>query len=135
MLMSSSRALDCETIISLYAQRFKIEGMFGELKNRMGGFAYHFWTRSLEKRKKGTIPVLPQDKEALHDVEMTQSEGIWGRFTGWLRIVRTNYPSIWVTKQVVSEDFHRFLPKLKRLRVFGNIINSMRADAFLYKAA
>jgi hypothetical protein len=159
ILMSSSRALEGETIISLYAQRFKIEGLFGELKNRMGGFAYHFWTYSLEKRKKGALPVLPKDKRMLHDVKMskksietyvfchcvsyailaglglTESKGIWGRFTGWLRIVRTTYPSIWVTKQVVSEDFHRFLPKLKRLRVFGNIIESMRTDAFLYKAA
>jgi hypothetical protein len=48
---------------------------------------------------------------------------------------RTSYPSTWVTKQVVSEDFQRFLPKLKRLRVFGNIIESMRTDAFLYKTA
>jgi hypothetical protein len=39
MLMSTSRALDGETIISLYAQRYKIEGLFGELKNRLGGFA------------------------------------------------------------------------------------------------
>ncbi|MHB9293453.1 hypothetical protein Holit_02575 [Hollandina sp. SP2] len=158
MLMSSSRTLGGEAIISLYTQRFKIEGLFGELKNRLGGFAYHFWTYSLEKRKKGALPVLPRDKKMLHDVAMTkrsietyvfchclsyciltglgltQSNGIGGRFTGWLRIVRTNYPSIWVTKQVVAEDFHRFLPKLKRLRVFGNIIESMRTDAFLYQA-
>jgi hypothetical protein len=66
---------------------------------------------------------------------LTESKGIWGRFTGWLRIVRTEYPSIWVTKQVVSEEFHRFLPKLKHLRAFDNIIKSMRTDAFLYKAA
>jgi hypothetical protein len=134
MLMPSSRTVDCETIISLYAQRFKIEGLFGELKNRMGGFACHFWTYSLEKRKKGTVPVLPKDKRMLHDVAMTKksietyvfchclgyailtglaitrSKGIWGRFTGWLRIVRTNYPTVWITKQVVSEDFQRFLP-------------------------
>jgi hypothetical protein len=159
MLMSSSRALDGESIISLYAHRFKREGLFGELKNRLGGFAYHFWTYSLEKRKKGTLPVLPKDKRMLHDVAMTkksietyvfcqclsygilvvlgltESKGIWGRFTGWLRIVRTNYPSIWVTKQVVSEEFQRFLPKLKHMRVFGNIIESMRTDAFLYKTA
>jgi hypothetical protein len=150
MPMSTSRALDGETIISLYAQRFKIEGLFGELKNKLGGFACHFWTYSLEKRKKGTLPVLARDKKMLYDVGMTkksietyvfcqclsyailtglgltQSEGIWGRFTGWLRIVRTRYPSIRVTKQVVSEDFYRFLPKLKRLRVFDNIIESMR---------
>jgi hypothetical protein len=159
MLMSSSRDFDGETIISLYAQRFKIEGLFGELKNRMGGFAYHFWTFSLEKRKKGALPVLPKDRRMLHDVAMTKksietyvfchclgyailtglaltgSEGIWGRFTGWLRIVRTRYPTIWVTKQVVSEEFQRYLPKLKRLRVFNDIIASMRTDAFLYKSA
>jgi hypothetical protein len=159
MLMSSSRALTGETIICLYTQRFKIEGLFGELKNRLGGFAYHFWTYSLEKRKKGTLPVLPKDKRMLHDVAMTkksietyvlchclgyviltglaisQSKGIWGRFTGWLRIVRREYPTVWVTKQVVSEDFQRFLPKLKHLRVFGNIIETMRTDAFLYKTA
>jgi hypothetical protein len=51
MLMSTSRALDCPTIISLYADPFKIEGWFGEMKNRLGGFAYHVWTYSLEKRK------------------------------------------------------------------------------------
>jgi hypothetical protein len=159
ILMSSSRAFDGETIISLYARRFKIEGLFGELKNRLGGFAYHFWTFSLEKRKKGGLPVLPRDKKMLGDIEMTkksmetfvfcqclsytiltglglrQSAGIWGRFSGWLRTVRTGYPSVWVTKQVVSEEYQRFLPKLKRLRVFGTIIESMRTDAFLYKTA
>jgi hypothetical protein len=105
------------------------------------------------------LPVLPKDKRMLHDVEMTkksietyvfchclsyaimtglgltQSKGIWGRFTGWIRVVRTEYPSIWVTKQVISEDFQRLLPKLKHLRVFSNIIESMRIDAFLYKTA
>jgi hypothetical protein len=40
---------------------------------------------------------------------LTESEGMWGRFRGWLRTV----------------DFHRFLPKLKRLKVFGNIIESI----------
>jgi hypothetical protein len=134
-----------------------IEGLFGELKNRPGGFAYYFWTYSLEKRKKDALPVLPKDKKILKDVEMTkksietyvfchclvygiltglrimQSQGIRGKFTGWLRVVRTEYPTIWVTRQVVSDDFHRYAPKLKRLRVFGHIIESMRTDAFLYK--
>jgi hypothetical protein len=157
--MCSSRVFDGETIIWLYAQRFKIEGLFGELKNKLGGFAYHFWTFSLERRKKGKIPVLPKDKRMVHDVVMTKKsietyvfcqclsyvilvglgmsrcEGIWGRFTGWLRKVRTRYPPIWVTKQVILEEFHRFLPKMKHMRVFGNIIESMRTDAFLYKTA
>jgi hypothetical protein len=71
----------------------------------------------------------------LTGLALTGREGIWGRFTGRLRTVRTSYPLLWVTKQVVSEDFHRYLPKLKRLRVFRNIIESMRTEDFLYKAA
>jgi hypothetical protein len=129
------------------------------LKNRPGGFGYHFRTCALEKRKKGTEPVLPRDKKMRYDIAMTKksmetfvfchclgyviltglalrgSEGIWGQFRRRLRKVRTSYPSLWVTKQVVSEDFHLFLPKLKRLRVFGDIIESMCTDAFLYKTA
>jgi hypothetical protein len=72
MLMSSSRALDCRTIVSLYAQRFKIEGLFGELKNRLGRCACHFWAYSLEKRKKGALLVLPRDKKMLHDAVMAK---------------------------------------------------------------
>jgi hypothetical protein len=49
--------------------------------------------------------------------------------------VRTAYPSIWVTKQVISEEYQRYLPELKGLKVFGNIIKFMRTDAFLYKTA
>jgi hypothetical protein len=159
ILMSTSRSLDGPTIIGLYARRFKIEGMFGELKNKLGGFAYHFWTFSLEKRKKGTLPVVPKGKGMLYDVAMVKkaieayvcchclsyviltglglsgSKGIWGRFTGRLRIVRTKYPSLWVTKQVVSEEFMRFLPELTHYRAFRPIIESMRDDEFLYKSA
>jgi hypothetical protein len=157
ILMSTSREIECETIIRLYTQRFKIEGLFGEMKKHLGGFAYHFWTYGLAKRKKGTLPVLPKDEGKLHDVTMAKKaiemyvfcrclsyviltglglrerEGIWGRFTGWLREVRTAYPSIWVTK--ISEEYQRFLPELKGLKVFGNIIKFMRTDAFLYKTA
>jgi hypothetical protein len=49
--------------------------------------------------------------------------------------VRTAYPSIWVTKQVISEEYQRYLPELKGLKVFGNIIKFMRTDTFLYKTA
>ncbi|MDR2445894.1 MAG: hypothetical protein LBD58_01170, partial [Treponema sp.] len=55
MLMPSSGDLDRPTIISLYADRFKTEGLFGEMKSRPGGFGRHFWTYSLEKRGKGDI--------------------------------------------------------------------------------
>jgi hypothetical protein len=119
------------------------------MKSRPGGFGRHFWTYSLEKRGKGDIAGSIQSGEKFQEVEtakksmethvfcqglsyavltghgLTESEGMWGRFRGWLRTVRTEYPSVWVTRRVISEDFHRFLPKLKRLKVFGNIIESI----------
>jgi hypothetical protein len=71
----------------------------------------------------------------LAGVGLSESKGIWGRFAGWLWTVRTEYPPVWVTGAVIAEEIHRFLPELKRLRVFRNIIASMRTDTFFYKAA
>jgi hypothetical protein len=90
ILMPSSGTLDCETIISLYAQRFKVEGLFGELKNKLGGFAHHFWTHSLEKRKEGTVPVLPKGKKKFNDVEKTKKSIETYMFCQGLSYVRPN---------------------------------------------
>ena len=37
------------TVIELYARRAKIESMFQEMKQQLGGFRYHFWTSSMPK--------------------------------------------------------------------------------------
>jgi hypothetical protein len=65
ILMSTDLSLTPEEIIILYTLRFKIEGMFGELKHELGGFRYHFWISALEKRKRGEAAVLPTDKEGI----------------------------------------------------------------------
>lgn len=49
ILVSTKLDLDPETIIRLYSYRFRIETMFRELKQQIGGFAYRFWTKSLAK--------------------------------------------------------------------------------------
>ena len=49
ILVSTRLDLDPETIIRLYSYRFRIETMFRELKQQIGGFAYRFWTKSLAK--------------------------------------------------------------------------------------
>ena len=36
-------------IIQLYSYRFRIENTFRELKQELGGFSYHFWTKALPK--------------------------------------------------------------------------------------
>jgi IS4 transposase len=47
--VSTDLELDPIKVIELYAVRFSIEETFRELKQRLFGFAYHFWCKSLPK--------------------------------------------------------------------------------------
>ena len=49
ILVSTDTAMAPETIIELYALRFKIEGCFRQLKQVVAGFAYHFWTAAMPR--------------------------------------------------------------------------------------
>lgn len=53
-----------EDIITAYAYRFKIEAMFREMKQQLGAFCYHFWTKAVPKldryRRKGSDDLLTQ---------------------------------------------------------------------------
>ncbi len=49
ILVSTSLDLPPEAIIRLYSCRFRIESCFRELKQQLGGFSYHFWTRAMPK--------------------------------------------------------------------------------------
>lgn len=49
ILASSDLSLSPEQIIEVYAHRAKIEDCFRQFKMNLGGFGYHFWTKSLPK--------------------------------------------------------------------------------------
>lgn len=49
ILASTDLTLAATDIISLYGYRFKIECTFREMKQQMGGFSYHFWSKSMPK--------------------------------------------------------------------------------------
>jgi len=49
ILVSTLLNLSPTQIIETYSWRFKIEIQFKELKNTLGGFAYHFWSKHMPK--------------------------------------------------------------------------------------
>jgi hypothetical protein len=54
ILVSTDTTMPPETIIELYALRFKIESCFRELKQVVAGFAYHFWTAAMPRLNRFT---------------------------------------------------------------------------------
>lgn len=52
----------------VHACRFKIEAMFREMKQQLGGFCYHFWTHAVPRldryRRKGSADPLAQVKDS-----------------------------------------------------------------------
>ena len=59
ILASTDLTISPLDIIQLYSYRFRIEPMFREMKQEIGGFSYHFWTKALPRLnhfKKKTAP-------------------------------------------------------------------------------
>lgn len=67
ILVCTDLSMAAEDIIEAYACRFKIEGMFREMKQQLGGFCYHFWTHAVPRldryRRKGSTDPLAQVKD------------------------------------------------------------------------
>jgi hypothetical protein len=159
ILMSSDTSLSPEQIIYLYSCRFKIEVMFDDLKNDLGGFRYHFWTKALPKRKRGKgviMPKNPKDQElvakakkaievyvCVHIIGMAilsllainQSRIIWDHYAGWLRTKRTEEPTIMVVKAVITREYYEKQGKLRRFPAFFTLLSVRRSADFLYRAA
>jgi hypothetical protein len=159
VLMSADLTLTAEEIITLYGNRFKIETGFDDLKNDMGGFAYHFWTKALPKRKRNQETQTPTDPKSqekvrkaiqatevfvclnviasgiLTIISFRHSREIWNRYPGYIKTVRSPIPTVATTKLTLSQDFCAFLPMLKGLIAFNFIPKLQRVVDFLYQIA
>ncbi len=155
ILMSSDLTLPPLTIIEMYGFRTKIEVMFDVLKNLIGGFAYHFWTRPQPKlsRKKGWTPditglttiarahvlatLTAMERVVtlallavgiLQSLSLTVPTHIWSGYSGWLRTYSSAFPSERIVKVVIATTFFKRARKVRRSRTF-QIIHTRKRTA------
>lgn len=56
-------------VIELYARRAKIESMFREMKQQLGGFGYHFWTLSMPRLNHYAKTGTPDPLDGVNDTK------------------------------------------------------------------
>jgi len=157
--MSSDLDLDPESIIFIYAIRFKIETGFDEQKNDMGGFSYHFWTTALAKRKKWQKAEPFENAENQRKIEktiqatktfvclntiatglltiiaFTHNREIWDHYPGWVRTLRSSIPTIATTKCSLSYVYNDLLPNYSSFLSFEFIAPLQRRKVYWFNDA
>jgi hypothetical protein len=140
VLMCSDLALSAVQVLELYCRRASIENMFWVLKNLIGGLAYHFWSKMIEKKSrrpqknKGSQP--PAQKapvaaidDKLRAIELFVNlsailvgilqilalqfpEEIWKDNHHWLRTFSNKIPSEYIVKGVLTQTILRNLHRV-----------------------
>ena len=153
ILMSSDWSLPPLTLLRIYGIRTKIDVMFDVLKNLLGGFCDHFWTRSQPtlSRKKGWKPDVARLSDAatehvraaltaterfvnlaciavgiLQFLALTWPTSIWQHYTGWLRTYSSEVPSERVVKTVIATEFMNLPRKVRQTGTFQIIRDKQR---------
>jgi DDE superfamily endonuclease len=136
ILMCTDLCLGGLEIIRLYGWRFKIEYGFKQFVRTLGGFAYHFWMKSMTPihwgsgdqylhretpeyraavaRKIRAYHVFIQAaivcQGLLQYLSVTYTAQVWGCFRSWLRTVRDGIPpSEFVVAQAMRHSVSAFL--------------------------
>ncbi len=148
ILMCSDTNIAPEMIIVAYTYRFKIEVSFKNLKHIIGGFCYHFWTKSMPKLKKSEtktdlsniienkhISKIKSAFQATHvfaflscislGILMLLSQMlpqlVWKNYTGWLRTYSSSTPSIETTRDAVRNLYHKNYLKVANYKTLSLI--------------
>jgi hypothetical protein len=149
VLMCSDLALSAVQILELYCRRASIESMFWVLKNLIGGLAYHFWSKLIEKKSrrpqknKGShspdqkVPVAAVDDKLraiegfvnlsailvgiLQILALQFPEQIWKDNQHWLRTFSNNVPSEYIVKGVLTQTILRNLHRVNAHAIYALI--------------
>ncbi len=147
VLMSSDLSLSADQAVELYCRRAKIESFFSVLKNVLGGFKYHFWSKHLEaqsrnprKQKKRKLKTTDAASVAFK-IEVIErfvalqviacgllqlltykfSEEIVTKGNFWMRTISSAIPSERVAKKAISFCITQALLKNEALSIIDII--------------
>lgn len=143
VLMTSDLNMECRLAINLYCRRVVVETLFDNLKNLLGGMAYHFWSQYLEpasrrpkrngKRERSSSRP-EKTEETLAKIEKFVAVQmvvlgtlqllackfggeIHGKANCWLRTPCGEIPSVFVTKTALARMITRNLLTLGKDRI------------------
>lgn len=156
ILLCTDLNLDPEKILWAYALRFKIEVAFKSLIQRVGAFAYHFWSRDMPKRKQKDGDILyPEVSDKLKEaiarktaayhrfvhcsaialgclqlLSLRHSEKIWKTFPLWFRTrpKSHNLPSPQVVRFTLQHEVNSIFDKSCDSLYLQKILHDLHPD-------
>ena len=158
VLMCSNLRWSPEDIITAYSYRFKIEVTFKNLKQLLGSFCYHFWSKVTPKLNKKTsidLTCITDNSQKqliaktvnaieafvnfagialgiLQILAVNYPQSIWNNYTGWLRTKRTNVLSEETVRLVIQEIFYHNFSVFKNTAIYEIIMAKKRKRLHLY---
>jgi hypothetical protein len=97
ILLSSDVTLSGPEVVATYGLRFKIEVTFRTLVHLLGGFAYRFWTKSME-----TAPTWPSNLNVADYPDEVQAR-LWAKVEAFERFVNLNAIALGVLQVLTLE--------------------------------
>ena len=155
ILMCSDLTAKPERVLALYCQRIRIEVMFDTLKNRLGAFRFHFWTRYLPKHsrqpKSNKLLKAPApehiDKVSacwqametfvfcasvaaglLQLFSLRYQEGLWKQQVLYLRTRSRDLPSENTVRQILAPLLARHLWASRQNKLFQEIRQALEGE-------
>lgn len=155
VLMCSDLKLPAEQVLLLYCRRVRIEILFDTLKNTLGGFCFHFWSKYLPRHSRRPTAnahlksPLPEHLDAvktcwramevyvlcasiaaglLQLFSLQYHEGLWKRQVLYLRTRSRELPSERTVRQILAPMLTRQLMRSRPNSLLGLIRQAINGD-------